>query len=80
MRHANNLIAGVASSAMRVVAIATDVARLNRPIAAVIRDSAANTVSQMNARQLQNVGLWPSRGSTLNDGYASAEVQLGMVR
>jgi hypothetical protein len=60
-------------------AIAADVA--NRRLAAANRgDGISNMIGQMNDRQLQDVGLWPTRGSTLNDGYASAEAQLGMVR
>jgi hypothetical protein len=34
----------------------------------------------MNNRELRHIGLSPTRGSTLKNGYASAEVQLGMVR
>jgi uncharacterized protein YjiS (DUF1127 family) len=78
IRHAINLVAEVVSS---VAAIATDLARVTRRIATAIRDSfAANTVDQMNDRQLQDVGLSPVRMRAPGQGYASAEAQLGMVR
>ena len=70
---------GVVFAVVRLAAIAADVA--SRRLAAANRgDGISNVIGQMNDRQLQDVGLRPTRGSTLNEGYASAEAQLGMVR
>jgi lysophospholipid acyltransferase (LPLAT)-like uncharacterized protein len=39
-----------------------------------------DAIGQMNNRELREIGLSLTRGSTLKNGYASAEAQLGMVR
>jgi hypothetical protein len=77
VRLINNLY-GVVFAIVRLAAIAADVA--SRRLATANRGRASSAIGQMNDRQLQEVGLSPTRGSTLNDGYASAEAQLGMVR
>jgi hypothetical protein len=78
MRPSNSRV-GVAFSVGRLVAIVADV--VGQRIAAANRGGAiANVISQMNDRQLQDVGLSPARGSTLSDSFASAEAQLGRVR
>ena len=78
MRLINNLL-GVVLALVRLAALAADVA--GRRLAAANRGCGIfNVIDQMNDRQLQDVGLWPTRGSNLKDGYASAEAQLGMVR
>jgi hypothetical protein len=66
MPHTNNLVEGVGSSAIRFGA-AAEVTRFTRRIAAAIRNSAPppNAIGQMNDRQLQDVGLWPTRGSRM---------------
>jgi hypothetical protein len=75
VRLSNNLLGVV----LALVRLAADVS--SRRLAAANRgDGISNVIGQMNDRQLQDVGLWPTRGSPLNDGYASAEAQLGMVR
>ena len=81
MRTTNDLVGGAASSVVPFVAIATEVTRFTRRIAAVIRNRAtADAIGQMNSREFRDIGLSPTRGSTLKNGYASAEAQLGMVR
>jgi hypothetical protein len=78
MRPSNGRV-GVAFSVGRLVAIVADV--VGQRIAAANRDGAiANVISQMNDRQLQDVGLSRARVPALKDGFASAEAQLGMVR
>ena len=82
MRRTNNHVGEVASCVARFVTVATAVNRFARRIGAAIRNRArtASAIGQMNDRQLQDIGLSPTPGSTLNDGFASAEAQLGMVR
>ena len=75
MRLSNNLLGVV----LALVRLAADVS--SRRLAAANRgDGISNVIGQMNDRQLQDVGLSPTRGSTLSDSFASAEAQLGMVR
>lgn len=78
MRLINNLL-GVVLALVRLAAIAADVAS-PRLAAASRGDGISNVIGQMNDRQLQDVGLWPTGGSPLMNGYTSAEAQLGMVR
>lgn len=55
MQHAINLVAGAASSVMRIVVTATDPARVTRQIPAVIRDSTATLKS---IRRTGRIGVW----------------------
>jgi hypothetical protein len=69
MRSLNNLVR-FASFGVRLVAIA-----------AAGRDGAVvSVIGQMNDRQMQDLGLSPTRMPAANVGFASAEAQLGMVR
>ena len=80
MRTTNDLVGGAASSVVPFVAIATEVTRFSRRIAAAIHNRAtADAIGQMNNRELRDIGLSPTRGSTLKNGYANAEAPLGLV-
>jgi hypothetical protein len=52
-----------------------------RLVAAAGRDGAiVSVIGQLNDRQMQDLGLSPTRVPAASAGFASAEAQLGMVR
>jgi hypothetical protein len=79
MREIKKLVEGFGSFAVRPVVIASNAARFARRIIAA-SGATANTTGRMSDRELQDMGLSPTRIRALNVVFASAEAQLGVVR